>query len=183
MHDCVDFLKRQVDAGGQFRHHPVLLRGRHLLSLPATPARLGHHGPDHSRIFADQLRGRRAKFARWCGTPNPGWLDEAFDRPPRRAEQLLSTALVELCTDLIEGGVEDLHFYTLNGARPHLRRLRRAGRDTQGRCPRSLRGRPLPATSRRLVCVSIEIYSVSIEKETPLHARPDLNDAPCNRVG
>ena len=35
--------------------------------------------------------------------------------------KLLSIALAtELCSDLIEGGVEDLHFYTLN--KPHLTR-------------------------------------------------------------
>ncbi|MDF0598130.1 methylenetetrahydrofolate reductase, partial [Psychromarinibacter halotolerans] len=34
---------------------------------------------------------------------------------------LLAVSLCsELCTDLIEGGVEDLHFYTLN--KPHLTR-------------------------------------------------------------
>ena len=46
----------------------------------------------------------------------PPWLDEAYDKAARDGrERLLSTALAtELCTDLIDGGVEDLHFYTLN---------------------------------------------------------------------
>ncbi len=36
-------------------------------------------------------------------------------------EELLATAVAtELCDDLLQGGVEDLHFYTLN--RPHLTR-------------------------------------------------------------
>jgi methylenetetrahydrofolate reductase (NADPH) len=56
------------------------------------------------------------KFALRCGTSVPAWLDEAFDKATRDGrEQLLATALAsELCTTLIEGGVEDLHFYTLN---------------------------------------------------------------------
>ena len=59
-------------------------------------------------------------------------------RPPATgARNLLSTALAtELCTDLIEGGVEDLHFYTLNSPRPHPRRLRGARRGAQGRAVR-----------------------------------------------
>ncbi|MEJ2020017.1 MAG: methylenetetrahydrofolate reductase, partial [Maritimibacter sp.] len=60
------------------------------------------------------------KFAAKCGTEVPAWLDEAFDKAKRdNREELLSIALAtELCSDLIEGGVEDLHFYTLN--KPHM---------------------------------------------------------------
>ncbi|MEM8553543.1 MAG: methylenetetrahydrofolate reductase [NAD(P)H] [Pseudomonadota bacterium] len=56
------------------------------------------------------------KFAERCGTPVPAWLDEAFTAAKRDGrEELLATALcTELCSELLEGGVEDLHFYTLN---------------------------------------------------------------------
>jgi len=44
-----------------------------------------------------------------------------LERVPFRLSSRLATALAtELCSDLIEGGVEDLHFYTLN--RPELTR-------------------------------------------------------------
>jgi methylenetetrahydrofolate reductase (NADPH) len=61
-------------------------------------------------------------FAKRCGTSVPTWVEEAFDAAIRDdREQLLATALcTELCDKLIEGGVEDLHFYTLN--RPGLTR-------------------------------------------------------------
>ena len=71
------------------------------------------------------------KFAARCGARVPGWLDEAFDKATRDGrEDLLSVALAtELCADLIDGGVEDLHFYTLN--KPELTQdiARALGRD------------------------------------------------------
>ena len=62
------------------------------------------------------------KFAQACGTALPAWLDDTFDKAIRDDRQeLLATALAtELCSELIEGGAEDLHFYTLN--RPELTR-------------------------------------------------------------
>jgi len=61
-------------------------------------------------------------FARRCGTHVPTWVIDAFEKAERDGRQdLLATALcTELCSDLIDGGVEDLHFYTLN--RPELTR-------------------------------------------------------------
>lgn len=62
------------------------------------------------------------RFASACGTTIPPWLDDAFAKAARDGRNdLLATALCsELCTNLIEGGVEKLHFYTLN--RPELTR-------------------------------------------------------------
>ncbi len=61
-------------------------------------------------------------FARRCGTHIPAWVEDAFAKATRDGrEDLLATALcAELCSDLIDGGVERLHFYTLN--RPELTR-------------------------------------------------------------
>jgi methylenetetrahydrofolate reductase (NADPH) len=69
----------------------------------------------------ENWKGAR-KFAVSCGTRIPAWVDDAFDTAIRDNRQdLLATALAtELCSDLIEEGVEDLHFYTLN--RPELTR-------------------------------------------------------------
>jgi methylenetetrahydrofolate reductase (NADPH) len=52
----------------------------------------------------------------------PVFLDEAFATAKRDGrEDLLATAIcTEMCDKLIQEGVEDLHFYTLN--RPHLTR-------------------------------------------------------------
>ena len=62
------------------------------------------------------------RFAARCGTVVPARLDEGFAMAIRdgREELLALTHCTGLCDRLIEGGVEDLHFYTLN--RPHLTR-------------------------------------------------------------
>lgn len=62
------------------------------------------------------------RFAERCGTSIPAWVEEAYEAAIRDGrEDLLSLALcTELCDKLREGGVEDLHFYTLN--RPALTR-------------------------------------------------------------
>lgn len=60
------------------------------------------------------------RFAARCGASLPGWMDDAFGKAARDGrEDLLAIAIAsELCADLIEEGVGDLHFYTLN--RPEL---------------------------------------------------------------
>ncbi len=52
----------------------------------------------------------------------PGWLPDAFEKAARdgRAELLATSLCTELCSELLDGGVEHLHFYTLN--KPHLTR-------------------------------------------------------------
>lgn len=61
-------------------------------------------------------------FATRCGTAIPTWLDDAFATAIRDdRHDLLSTALcTEMCSTLVDEGVENLHFYTLN--RPELTR-------------------------------------------------------------
>ena len=62
------------------------------------------------------------KFALATGATVPGWLDDAFEKAARDGrEDLLATSLcTSLCDKLVQEGVEDLHFYTLNS--PHLTR-------------------------------------------------------------
>lgn len=62
------------------------------------------------------------RFANRCGTNVPTWLAQAFEKAERddRHDLLAISVCSELCTQLIEGGVDDLHFYTLN--RPDLTR-------------------------------------------------------------
>lgn len=62
------------------------------------------------------------KFSKRCNAALPAWMDDAFAKAKRDGvEDLLSISIsTEICSDLMDEGVEDLHFYTLN--RPHLTR-------------------------------------------------------------
>ncbi len=61
-------------------------------------------------------------FAARCGAHIPAELALAFEAAERdgRSDLLAIAVATELCTDLIEGGVDHLHFYTLN--RPEMTR-------------------------------------------------------------
>jgi methylenetetrahydrofolate reductase (NADPH) len=69
----------------------------------------------------ENWKGAR-NFARRCGATIPQWVEDAFEKAIRDdRHDLLATAIcAELCSDLIDGGVEQLHFYTMN--RPLLTR-------------------------------------------------------------
>ena len=56
------------------------------------------------------------RFAKTCGARIPTWMEDAFAKATRDGrETLLATALAtELCCELLQGGAEHLHFYTLN---------------------------------------------------------------------
>lgn len=58
------------------------------------------------------------RFAASCGTSVPGWAEDAFAKAltdgPGAEYQLATDLCVDLCEKLIKGGVDRLHFYTLN---------------------------------------------------------------------
>ena len=62
------------------------------------------------------------RFAKAWNANVPAWLSDAFSKAERDGrEDLLATAVcTELCSQLLDEGVDMLHFYTLN--RPDLTR-------------------------------------------------------------
>jgi len=113
---CVEYLKRKVDAGATtaitqfFFESDTFFRFRDACADTGIAARI------IPGILPVNNWTRVRRFAANCGTVIPQWVDDAYDTAIRDGrEALLSTALTsELCTELLEGGVEDLHFYTLN---------------------------------------------------------------------
>jgi len=118
----VDWLKRKIDAGASeaitqfFFEADDFFRFRDLcdkagITAPITPGILP----------IENWAGTKA-FAQRCGAQIPDWMDAAFQTALRDdRSDLLSVALsTELCSDLIDGGVENFHFYTLN--KPELTR-------------------------------------------------------------
>ena len=118
----VDWLKRKIDAGASSAITQFFFEAETFFRFRDACERAGTDAPIIPGILPIQNWNGVKKFAARCGAHVPAWLDEAFEAAKRDGrEELLATAIAtELCTDLIEGGVEDLHFYTLN--KPHLTR-------------------------------------------------------------
>jgi methylenetetrahydrofolate reductase (NADPH) len=116
MQDCVDFLKRKIDAGATSAITQFFFEAETFFRFRDACATAGIAAPIIPGILPINSWTGVRKFAESCGAQVPGWLDEAFTTAIRDGrERLLATALcTELCTELMEGGVEDLHFYTLN---------------------------------------------------------------------
>ena len=116
MDDNVAWLKRKVDAGAGSAITQFFFEADTFFQFRDKCERAGITVPIIPGILPiENWKGVR-KFAERCGATVPAWLDDAFDKANRdNREDLLATALCsELCSDLIDGGVEDLHFYTLN---------------------------------------------------------------------
>ncbi len=119
----VEWLKRKIDAGADEALTQFFFEAETFFRFRDACEK---SGIDASKIIPGILpienwKGAR-NFAQRCGTKIPAWVDDAFDKAARdNREDLLATAIcTELCSELLDGGVEKLHFYTLN--RPELTR-------------------------------------------------------------
>ena len=112
----VDWLKRKIDAGASSAITQFFFEAETFFRFRDKCEKAGIDAPIIPGILPIENWNGVKKFAQRCGTPVPAWLDEAFETAARDGrEDLLSMSLAtELCTELLEGGVEDLHFYTLN---------------------------------------------------------------------
>ncbi len=118
----VDWLKRKLDAGADEALTQFFFEAETFFRFRDACEKAGIDKPITPGILPiENWKGAR-RFAKMCGTKIPAWVENAFDKAERDGrEDLLATAIcTELCSDLIEGGVDKLHFYTLN--RPELTR-------------------------------------------------------------
>ncbi|MBV7410565.1 methylenetetrahydrofolate reductase [NAD(P)H] [Maritimibacter sp. DP1N21-5] len=112
----VEWLKRKIDAGASSAITQFFFEAETFFRFRDKCEKAGIDAPIIPGILPIQSWSGVKKFAKACGAPVPVWLDEAYERAIRDGrEELLSISLAtELCSELIDGGVEDLHFYTLN---------------------------------------------------------------------
>jgi len=118
----IRWLKAKLDAGATEALTQFFFEAETFFRFRDACVKAGIDGDITPGILPiENWKGAR-NFAQRCGTPVPAWVDEAFEKALRDGrEDLLATALcTELCSDLIDGGVDKLHFYTLN--RPELTR-------------------------------------------------------------
>ncbi|MCA0929093.1 methylenetetrahydrofolate reductase [NAD(P)H] [Ruegeria profundi] len=118
----IDWLKAKFDAGADEALTQFFFEAETFFRFRDACEKAGIDKPIVPGILPiENWKGAR-NFARRCGAHIPAWIESAFEKALRDdREDLLATALcTELCSDLIEGGVDKLHFYTLN--RPELTR-------------------------------------------------------------
>lgn len=118
----IAWLKAKLDAGASSAITQFFFEAETFLRFRDACAKAGITQTIIPGILPIQSWEGAKRFAGRCGTKVPVRLDEAFHFAARdgREELLALTQCTTLCDRLIQEGVEDLHFYTLN--RPHLTR-------------------------------------------------------------
>ncbi len=112
----VDWLKRKIDAGATRAITQFFFDVDHYFRFRDACADAGITAPILPGILPVQSWKGVQRFAASCGTEIPTHLANAFETAERdgRTELLAIAVATQLCTKLLEGGVEHLHFYTLN---------------------------------------------------------------------
>ena len=120
----IDYLKRKIDAGADEAITQFFFEADTFFRFRDACAKAGIDAPILPGILPIENWNGARRFAESCGTSVPAWLADAFEKAQAHddgREDLLAVAVAtELCSKLIDGGVEHLHFYTLN--RPDLTR-------------------------------------------------------------
>ncbi len=118
----IDHLKAKFDAGADEAITQFFFEAESFLRFRDACAKAGITQPILPGILPIENWAGTRKFAARCGAKVPDWLTEAFATATRddRCDLLATAIATELCSDLVAGGVEHLHFYTLN--RPELTR-------------------------------------------------------------
>ena len=118
----VRWLKRKFEAGADAAITQFFFEAETFLRFRDACVAEGIDAPIIPGILPITSWDGAKRFAARCGTRVPPRLDEAFQTAARdgREELLALTHCTTLCTRLIEEGVQNLHFYTLN--RPQLTR-------------------------------------------------------------
>lgn len=118
----VTWLKRKIDAGASSAITQFFFEADTFFRFRDACVKAGITAPIIPGILPIQDWDGVRKFAARCGTTIPQRLNEGFATARRdgREDLLALTQCTTLCARLIEGGVNDLHFYTLN--RPELTR-------------------------------------------------------------
>ncbi|NNK79823.1 MAG: methylenetetrahydrofolate reductase [NAD(P)H] [Litoreibacter sp.] len=112
----IAFLKRKFDACADAAITQFFFEAETFFRFRDACEKAGIDKPIIPGIFPIENWTKARSFAARCGAKIPTWLDDSFATAIRDdRHDLLAIALAtELCDDLLQGGVEDLHFYTLN---------------------------------------------------------------------
>jgi methylenetetrahydrofolate reductase (NADPH) len=118
LHD-IELLKRKVDAGADRAVTQFFFDNSLYFRFVDVAAAAGVTIPILPGIFPVQNFKQTANFARRAGASVPQWLADRFEGledDPATRRLVAAAVCAEQVIDLIDHGVEDLHFYTMNRA-------------------------------------------------------------------
>ncbi len=118
----IAWLKAKLDAGAATAITQFFFEPETFLQFRDRCVKAGITAPIIPGILPIENWTNIRNFATRCGTSVPADLDDAFSKAIRddRHDLLATAHCTELCSDLIDEGVDQLHFYTLN--RPSMTR-------------------------------------------------------------
>ena len=112
----IDWLKRKIDAGATRAITQFFFEADTFFRFRDRAVTAGITAPILPGILPVQSWTGTKRIAQTCGARIPERLARAFDTAERdgRTELLAIAECTHLCSQLLEGGVDHLHFYTLN---------------------------------------------------------------------
>lgn len=118
----VAYLKRKIDAGATSAITQFFFEAETFFRFRDACVKAGIDAPIIPGILPIENWAGTQRFAAQCGAHIPQVIRDGFAHADdAETRTLLATSIAaELCDDLVTGGVEHLHFYTLN--RPELTR-------------------------------------------------------------
>jgi methylenetetrahydrofolate reductase (NADPH) len=115
----IDMLKRKVDNGATRAITQFFFDNDTYERYVERVRRAGIYVPIVPGIVPIHNFKAIANFSKTCGTHVPAWLAERFEgleNDPKTTALVASAVAAEQVMDLVERGVEDFHFYTMNRA-------------------------------------------------------------------
>jgi len=118
----IDWLKRKIDAGATSAITQFFFNSEIFLRFRDRCTKAGIHVPIIPGILPIENWDNVKRFASRCGASIPASLDAEFVMAKRNGvEDILSVVVAtDICSDLMDHGIDQFHFYTLN--RPYLTR-------------------------------------------------------------
>jgi methylenetetrahydrofolate reductase (NADPH) len=112
----ITWLKAKIDAGASRAITQFFFEAETFLRFRDACAAAGITAPIVPGIMPIHNWAQARRFALGCGTNVPAWMDEGFEKAAQTNSAAdFSTAIcTEMCDQLLNEGVEQLHFYTLN---------------------------------------------------------------------
>lgn len=117
--DDIDVLKAKIDAGATRAITQFFFENDHYLRFLDKVRARGITIPVLPGIVPVQNFKQTANFARKAGAAVPQWLAERFeglDDDPTTRRLIAATVAAEQVFDLVDAGIDEFHFYTMNRA-------------------------------------------------------------------